>query len=164
MKKLISIFVFAMIVVGQTFAADAVYKPLWLYQGSWKATMAGAKGGPMELVNDCAMVGRFFACQQTVNGKPDAMIVFVPADAPGDYYTQAVRQDGFARGRGQLHIEGDHWTYSSKDEQDGKTTYYRTTNVFSGNDRIHFEQSESADGKTWKVTGSGDEVRVSKGK
>jgi len=29
-----------------------------------------------------------------------------------------------------------------------------------GNDRIHFEQSESADGEHWSVKDSDDEVRV----
>ena len=42
----------------------------------------------------------------------------------------------------------------------GKTMNYRTVNTFSGKTKIHFEQSESADGKEWKVTGSGDEVKV----
>ena len=67
-------------------------------------------------------------------------------------------------GRGELRIDGDHWTYSSKTEQDGKTVYHRTTNVFSGKNRIHFEQAESTDGQSWSVTGSGEEVRTSKRK
>lgn len=69
--------------------------------------------------------------------------MFVPATAPGNYYTQAVLPEGWATGRGELRIDGDHWTYSSKTEQDGKTVYHRTTNVFSGKNRIHFEQAES---------------------
>jgi hypothetical protein len=151
---------------ARLFAVDPVYRPLWLYYGSWTATKQTLSGPSTSqtIVNDCAMAGRFFACQQTVDGKPGALIVFVPASTPGDYYTQAVLQEGWAAGRGQLHIEGDRWTYSSKAQEEGKTTYHRTTNVFSGKDRIHFEISESADEKNWTVTASGDEVRTAKGK
>jgi hypothetical protein len=147
-------------------AVDPVYRPLWQYEGSWKATPAEARGKPAatEITNDCAMVGRFFACQQTIDGKPGPMIVFLPAEKAGDYYTQSVSGEGLAGGRGDLHIEGDHWTYLGKSEKDGKVTYYRTTNVFTGPDKIHYEQAESPDGKNWTVTGGGDEVRTAKGK
>jgi len=106
------------------------------------------------------MAGRFFACQQTINGKPGALIIFVPSGQPGHYYTQAVLQEGFATGRGELQIEGERWTYSSKSDQNGRTLYHRTINVFSGKNRIHFEQSESSDGQNWTTTASGDNVRI----
>ncbi len=35
--------------------------------------------------------------------------------------------------------------------------------MFSGKNKIHYEQAESWDEKGWKVTGSGDEVRVTDG-
>src|SRR5579872_7127613 len=146
------------------FSRAEPYKPVRLYQGIWSATRTGPRSETTtsRIANDCAMVGRFFACQQTVNGKPGAMIIFVPAAAPGDYYTQAVVQEGLATGRGELHIEGDRWTYSSKAQRDGKTVYHQTTNVFTGRNHIHFEQLESPDGKKWTVTMSGEEVRISK--
>jgi len=154
-------FAVALVCGGCAFAGDTAYQPLWLYDGAWKVTIG--VNAPDALVNQCSITGRFFACQQTVNGKPGPLIVFVPAGTPGDYYSQAVTQEGWANGRGELHIEGSKWTYSSKTEQDGKTTYHRTTNVFTGKDRIHFEALESVDGKDWKVTMSGDEVRTGKG-
>ncbi len=52
--------------------------------------------------------------------------------------------------------------YHSKETEKGKTTYYRTVNVFTGNDHIHFELSESADNNHWKVNSSGEESRVAK--
>ena len=162
-------FIFAGVVIAMftptsTFSMQDPYTPLRLYQGTWSATQTSPRSEPAtrEIANDCAMVGRFFACQQTVNGKPGAMIIFVPAAAPGDYYTQAVVQEGLATGRGELHIEGDRWTYSSKAQRDGKTVYHQTTNVFTGRNHIHFEQLESPDGKKWTVTMSGEEVRISK--
>ena len=36
---------------------------------------------------------------------------------------------------------------------------YRTVNVFSSRDHIHFESARSTDGKTWTVTMTGDETR-----
>ncbi len=140
------------------FAADP-YEPLMLYQGSWEAKMKGAEK-PDRLVNDCARVGRFYTCQQTVNGKPGALLVFVPAENPGLYYTQAILPDGHANGRAELRIDGNTWTYSSKSEENGKTTYHRTLNTFTGRDKIHYEIADSGDGKTWNVTLSGDEQRT----
>ena len=144
-------------------SADPAYTPLRLYAGTWhvdrKDLAPGSK--PDELVNDCALIGNFYACQQTVNGSPEALIIFVPVpNKPGHYYTQNVRQDARASGRGDLEITGDHWVYSSTWDEGGKTTYYRTTNIFTGRDHIHFEQAESSNNRDWKVTNSGDEVRA----
>lgn len=139
------------------------YTPLRLYDGSWTITVhdqASGKTTTDALVNSCSLVGRYFTCQQTVNGKISALVVFIPAADPGHYYTQNVLPEGWATGRGELTISGDHWVYSSRDEEGGKTTWYRTTNDFKGTDRIHFESAQSADGKTWTTTRSGDEVHA----
>ncbi len=141
--------------------SDAVYAPLRLYQGSWQLTRKDQPNKIERLKNDCAKLGNFYACQQTVDGTPENLIVFVPANPPGHYHTQSVQQDARATGRGDLEISGDRWVYSSTWDEGGKTTYYRTTNVFTGKDHIHYEQAESPDGKDWKITNSGDEVRVS---
>lgn len=149
-----------LIIVATTPASRAAdYHALWLYNGTWQVTRKpGVK--PEDLKNECALVGKFFACQQTVNGQLSALIVFVPKDKPGQFYTQSINPQGRATGRGDLEISGDHWTYTSNWDEGGKTIYYRTTNLFTGKNRIHFEQEESSDGKQWKVTGSGDEVRA----
>lgn len=145
--------------------ADDPYAPLRLYDGAWEVLPAKTEAGksPDRLENQCAQIGKYFACQQTVNGKVSALIVFVPADKPGHYYNQAVMPEGWAGGRGELEIAGSRWVYSSKAQEKDKTTYYRTTNIFTGNDRIHYEQTESPDNEHWSVTGSGDEKRVAKG-
>jgi hypothetical protein len=89
-----------------------------------------------------------------------ALIVFVTAEAPLTYHTQPILPDGHATGRGDLTIDGNHWTFLGKDVETDKTTWYRTENYFTGKDKIHFEQFESTDDKkTWKMTNSGDEVR-----
>jgi hypothetical protein len=131
------------------------YDALRVYAGTWDVNRKGAPK-PDRLVNECNLLGTYFACQQTLNGKVMALILFIPREKAGTFYTQAVLTDGSAVGKGQLEIEGDRWTFFSTE---GGSTY-RTTNVFSGKDRIRFESAESADGKSWKITASGDEKRI----
>lgn len=138
----------------------AAYVSLWLYDGSWQLVPAAAHSETVRIDNHCHFFGAYFACQQTVNGKAGALLVFVRAEKPGHYYSQVISPDDKANGRGDLEIDGDRWTYLGKDESASKVTYHRTTNTFSGDDRIHYELSESTDGTHWTVTGSGDERRV----
>jgi len=146
-------------------ATDPVYAPLWLYQGTWHVTPSGRAPGakPDVLVNQCTLLGKYFACQQTVNGTVSALIVFIPTGQPGRFHNQAILPSGRAGGLGELEINGDRWVYSNGQLQDGKTKHFRNINVFTGKNKIHYEQSESWDEKDWKVTGSGDEVRVGEG-
>jgi len=143
-------------------AADA-YAPLHLYAGSWRVTRSDMPQGakPDDLTNQCTLIGKYFVCQQTVNGAVTSLMIFVPADQPGHYYTQNVNTQGRALGRGDLEIFGDRWAFSSSwDQGGGKMTFYRTTNTFSGRDHIHFEQQESTNRKDWVTKSSGDESRV----
>ena len=161
--------VLILLLIGQVaFAANPAsnpYTPLWLYNGSWQVTRKDLAPGakPDELTNQCALVGKCFACQQTVNGTPGALLIFIPRTEPGHYYTQNIRPDGFASRRGDLQIAGNVWTYSSAWDQGGTTIHYKTINTFSGKNRIHFEQLESKNNKDWKTTNSGDEVRIAGG-
>jgi len=142
---------------------DAVYGPLWSYQGTWHVTSKNAGAKPDELKNQCALVGKYFVCQQTINGQVGDLLIFIPVpNNAGHYHTQNVNLQGRASGVGDLEISGDRWVYSSRwDQGGGKATYYRTTNVFTGKSRIQYEQSESPNGKDWKVTNSGEELRTS---
>ena len=145
-------------------AASDAYSALWLYSGTWQVTRKDS-AKPDKLINECTLVGHFFTCEQTVNGMRGALLIFIPVpNQPGHYYTQNVMPEGRATGRGDLEIEGDRWTYRSTWNQGGRTVYYRTTNVFSGRNHIHFEQAESTDNKEWSVKNSGDEVRLAAGK
>jgi hypothetical protein len=145
-------------------SADAVYAPLWLYQGTWQVTRKSAEKSarPEQLVNRCALLGTYFACQQTVNGTERGLVIFVPAQKPGHYYTQTITPEGRATARADLEISENRWTYLSRwPQENGKVTYFRTSNVFTSKDHIHFEQAESSDGAQWTVKDSGDEVRAS---
>lgn len=137
------------------------YTPLKMYEGSWNMTKTKPMGKRADrLVDDCALIGRYFACQQTINGEPKDLFIIIPRRESGRYYTQGVNSEGLAYGRTDLLIEGNTWTYSNKSSRDGKPMFYKTVNVFSGTDHIHFEQLESADGAHWTVLEAGDEVRV----
>ena len=146
------------------FAANA-YEHLWLYQGHWKGSRkAGAATAvPVDVENQCGRIGTYFGCQQTVDGKIGAVVLYVPGELPGHYHTQVILPDGQSLGRGEMTIEGDRWTFQSKSTENGQTTYYKTTNVFGGKNHIHFEQFESPDGEHWQQQASGDETRTSKG-
>jgi hypothetical protein len=144
--------------------SSAVFTPIKLYEGTWTVvsahTMAG-EGRPDTIVNHCIEGTAFFTCEQVVNGKSLALIVFTATDDPTKFHTQPVFPNGLGAGRGDLSIIGDHWTFSGNGTDDsGKQTFYRTENFFTGRDKIHFEQYESVDNKTWVKKNQGDEVRV----
>ncbi len=136
------------------------FSPISLYQGTWQVTPGMSGSAPDTLSNQCEEFTEYYACQQTVNGKAGALIVFVYTGTTGQYNTQAILPNGFAQGRGDLLIEGSRWTFSGKKTDGGKTTYFRTVNDWRGHDRIHFEVSHSVDGKTWVVDHQGDERRM----
>ena len=145
-------------------AASATFAPIKLYEGTWTVvsthTMAG-DGRPDTVVNQCHEGTAFYTCEQIVNGKPLALVIFTATDDPTKFHTQPVLPSGKAVGLSDLTIVGDQWTYSSSGKDEGgKPVFYRTENIFSGRDKIHFEQYKSGDGKTWVKTNQGDEVRT----
>ena len=139
-----------------------VYAPLMMYGGSWKITRksAGANAKADEIQNQCAPVGKFFTCQQTVDGSVVALLIFVPLKEPGHFATQTVLPEGRAAGRGELEISGNRWVFTSSWNQGTTTTHYRTTNIIQDKNHIHFEQEESPDGTHWSAKDSGDEIRT----
>ena len=159
MTALIALF-FA--ILQSTGAKPDIYAPLKLYDGTWHVVRKDA-AKPDVLVNQCALLEQYYACAQNVNGKPGPLIIFLPADKPGHYSVQNIMPEGRATGLSELEIEGNHWTYSNRWNDGSKTTYYRTRNTFIDKNHIHFEQSESSDGKDWKVTMTGDESRAGPG-
>jgi hypothetical protein len=145
-------------------AAGVLFAPLKVYEGSWTVvsqhTMAG-DGRPDTLVNHCTEETSFYTCEQVVNGKPLALLVFTATDDPMKFHTQPVLPNGEPAGRSDLTIAGDRWTFlNTITDSTGKQTFYKTVNVFTGRDKIHFEQYESMDNKTWTRKNEGEEVRV----
>ena len=142
-------------------SADPLYAPLWLYEGRWKITRSGSTN-PDELVNQCALVGKYFVCEQRVNGVAGALLVFIPGSKSGHYVSQTILPEGRATGRDDLEITGNKWTYTSRRLENGRAKHYRTINVFTDKNHIHFESAESSDGEKWTTTAAGDEQRLPK--
>jgi hypothetical protein len=138
---------------------ESAYAPLQLYNGTWKI-VPGHHDRPYDtLVNHCHREDLYYSCTQTVNGVLSALVVFVPTDVPGRYHSQVVMPSGEAVGRSDITIDGDLWTYSSQEDRNGKTYYYRTVNTFTGKDKIHYSQQTSSDGVHYDEKSSGDEQR-----
>ena len=77
----------------RTRGATDSYAPLRLYEGTWQVTQTTPVGKqPDRLVNDCAQIGHYFACQQTVNGKPGAVISVSPGAIGGFGANHHLRQ------------------------------------------------------------------------
>ena len=150
----------------KTASANDPYAPLRLYDGKWDLVPASndKATATVHIENHCAKVGEFFACNQIVNGKNMALVVFLPTHPIENgyaYHNQALGVEGGGSGSwGNLEIAGDRWVYSNDETDSGKKIYDRTINVFSGSDKIHFEVQRSDDGSKWDTTLSGDEARV----
>jgi hypothetical protein len=154
------ILILTALAAAATLQAADVYAPLWLYSGSWRITRKEQPAG--KLTNQCVRVGRYFTCEQTVNGVPGNLMIIIPIpNKPGRYYTQNVRPEGRASARSELEIQGDRWVFTSAWDQGGSTVYYRTTNVFTGKNKIVYDQAESTDNKNWTIKSSGEETRLS---
>jgi len=143
--------------------ADDPYASLKRYDGDW--TVISSDGKTTQLENHCARTGLFFACEQVLNGKSAALVVFLPAGKTAEgqtYRTQALTADAHTPGPWfHLAIDGDRWVYAAGAERDkNHPLHQRTLNQFSGPDRIHFEVQTSKDGKAWTTTLSGDEQRA----
>ncbi len=159
-KSIVPLLLLVVTFSGPALNAADPYTPLWLYAGSWRVGHNNDQSAD-KLTNHCALVGRYFICEQTVNGIPGNLLIFIPVPGkPGHYYTQNVRPEGRASSRGDLEIQGDKWIYSSNWDQGGSTIYYRTTNIFTGRDKIQWEQAESTDNKNWTVKNGGEEIRT----
>ena len=165
MRPFLTLLVLAACTFSMMWAAPSD-SPLTLYQGTWHVTTksAGANAKPEEIRNQCASLGKFFTCQQIVNGSVTALLVFVTTNQPGHYVVQNIFPDGRASGKSYLEIAGNRWVYSNSWNQGSKTTHYQTINTFLDKNHIHFEQQESSDGVHWETKDSGDETRISPSK
>ena len=70
----------------------------------------GPDGRPDTLVNHCTEGTAFYTCEQVVNGKSLALIVFTATDDPTKFHTQPVLQNGRAIGISDRLI-GEFWTW-----------------------------------------------------
>jgi hypothetical protein len=140
------------------------FAPLTIYNGTWTVHAehpwsGAAPGTPDHLVSHCERFTLYFACEQTINGKPEAMLVYTATSSPGKLNTRFIAPDGQAGGRGDLTLDANHWTYLDKPTPPLKGNWSRVENFILDHDHIRFEEYESADeGKTWTKTNAGTEV------
>jgi len=137
------------------------------YGGSWRGQFVerGADGHPaskrtITMGNRCSRVAEDARCDQVIDGKPAGAVRYHQR-APGLFDLTDINADGSEHAGGTLQIAGDVWTYPWTEFHQGKPTMLRVTNQFKTRDKIIYEKSLSTDGgKTWRVVGTGSEVRV----
>src|SRR5271165_4185069 len=154
----------ATVAAGQGSSADP-YAPLRLYEGTWEIHLSVPEKKTDKIVNHCARTGTFFSCEQEVNGKTAALVVFLPVGKTTagalEYRLQALQPDASdPQAWTHLVIDGETWLYTWDQKEAGKTTHWRNTNHFTGKDQIRFELQSSEDGTTWKTQLAGEEKRL----
>jgi len=151
---------------AQSVTADDPFSDLTIYDGNWTVhathPWSGAPAGTAEhLQSRCERFTLYFACEQTVNGKVLALIVYTKGETRRHFNTRTIAPNGLAGGRGDLVIDGTHWTYLDKPPASLTGPWSRVENVIVDRDHIRFEEFQSADeGKTWAQTNGGTEERV----
>ena len=134
-------------------ASDDAYAPLKDYAGTW--SVISSRGKTSKVVNACARTGLFFVCEQSIDGAPKALVVFLPQGG-GRYRTQTLGADGAEPGHWfSLRIKDSDWIYMPE----GAEPRERTLNHFIDADHIHFAVQKKS-GEDWKTTLSGDETRM----
>jgi hypothetical protein len=141
------------------------YAPLKLYEGAWQINLSSPEKKSDHLVNHCARTGTFFSCEQELNGKTAALVIFVPVEPSGagplEYRTRAVLPDAAKPGDwGHLAIDGNTWTYSWTQKDGEKTVEMRNVNRFQDDDHIHFDLQKRDNEGSWTTTLAGDESRT----
>ena len=137
------------------------YAALRQYDGRWTVTLGDGK--KLDLVNRCSEFAAAFACEQVVDGRPVALIVFVPSGTANaeTYATLALPYGGAVPGGWtSLTVAGPRWVYLSTRTDAGTTVHERTINDWSGRDHIRFTQQRSSDGIDWTSVSAGEETRV----
>ena len=143
-------------------AFPSTLEPLSVYDGSWLVTpkpAAGESAKTDHLTNHCHLTDAFYTCEQVVNGKSMALLVFTGGATAGRFHSTVVLPDGSPGGKpGDLTIDGGHWTFLNTDSA-GKPAF-RVENYFKDRDHIHFEQYKAKPDGDWEKVGEGDEIRV----
>jgi hypothetical protein len=163
---LVLAFVLSQSISPATLAATGdPYAPLQLYDGKWDLASTPAGHQITHLENHCVKTGLFFVCEQIVNGKSEALVVFLPlaissAGTAQEYRMEVLNADASPASEwSKLTIDGDRWVYSWESMEDGKKISWRNINTFTGADQIHYEIQRLEALNTWKTVKDGQENR-----
>src|SRR5579875_688920 len=91
--------------------ASTLFAPLHVYEGAWTITSNHTQASASKqdtLVNRCNEGAAFYTCEQIVNGRTLALIVFTATSDPGKFHTQPVLPNGTALPGSELTINGNH--------------------------------------------------------
>ncbi|HEY3644577.1 MAG TPA: hypothetical protein VGM16_04495 [Gammaproteobacteria bacterium] len=152
--------------LGADAPAPTALDRLNVFAGTWKSDIQNFKtpyseesSGSSTLVNQCWKTGAFFVCNQSVDGVSRTMLVF--SFKGGDTYKEvAVSAESGVGSNGILLIDGGVWTFPAESHKYGQVTYFRTVNIYSGNDSLDFREEYSTDQQTWTLMSKGHETRV----
>jgi len=147
-------------------AAAAGIETIAAYKGAWQIEIENYKTAFSEagkestsLQNDCWSSAGFYACDQIVNGKSSALLVFTYDEKTDMYGTYAIPAGGGNANHGTLLIRGNVWTYPWEQTENGHTTYFRVVNVFTAPDTIEFRREFSTDKQHWTAMAKGIEKK-----
>ena len=142
---------------------------IWQYAGTWHIQTESvdspySKAGKQTstLQNDCWHSAGYVACRQIVDGDSKILIIFTCSHPDHTCTSYQIPADGSPASSGTMHIEGDTWTFPwQSSDKDGKTTYFRVVNVWSGPTTIDYRQEYSTDQVRWTATSTGHEFKTS---
>jgi len=136
--------------------------------GTWKMQMtyvesahSKARTESMTVKNDCWRSDFFYVCNQIIDDKSRALIVF--------FYDPVAKRYGsypIAVGADTVHpanvlVDEKSITFPYDIQDNGKTVHMRITNTFKTPDTLDFKQEYSEDGQKWVTMATAVEQRVS---
>lgn len=74
------------------------YVPLQLYNDKWEIAASGDRQKIIHLENHCVKTGLFFVFEQIVNGKSEALVVFLPLPSSSHRDHSGISHGGAQRG------------------------------------------------------------------
>jgi hypothetical protein len=168
MNRIASAALVAGAMVVSSLACAAEVDTFARYAGTWKMQMSyvesahsKARTESMTVKNDCWHSDNFYVCNQIIDDKSRALIVF--------FYDPVAKRFGsypIAVGADTVHpanvlVDEKSITFPYDIEDNGKTVHMRIVNTFTTADTLDFRQEYSDDGQKWVTMATGVEHRVS---
>jgi hypothetical protein len=137
------------------------------YAGTWNAQLtyvesAHSKAGTQSMTvrNDCWRSDNFYVCNQIIDGKSRALIVFFYDPVAKRFGSYPISVGADAVHPASVLVDEKTITFPWDIEDRGKTVHMRIVNTFTTPDTLDFRQEYSDDGKTWIAMATGVEHKV----
>lgn len=137
------------------------------YAGTWKMQLtyvdsahSKARSETMTVKNDCWHSDNFYVCNQIIDDKSRALVVF--------FYDPVAKRFGsypISVGADTVHpanvlVDERSITFPYDIQDNGKTVHMRIINKFTAADSLNFKQEYSEDGQNWVTMATGVEHRI----